>query len=621
MTTFVPLANHLWQSTIVAALIALATLAFRRNRASVRHALWLAASIKFLVPFAALATLGAQFAPVAREQAAQPGIAAIIDSASRPFVASTPAPAPRLPRVGPTLSKSWPVVPIIWITWMGGSLLILSVWGIRWWRVASIVRRSRRIREGREVDALRRLERQAGIVRPMTMVESPASFEPGVFGIRTPVLLWPVTIGEHLNADQLVTILAHEVAHVRRRDNLAAVAQTLVEALFWFHPLVWWVGARLSDERERACDEEVLQSGGEPELYAETILTACRLYLQAPPSCVAGVASSNLRKRIERIMTNASTRQLTLRHKLLLATIAFAAVATPVAVGALTPRLPGQSADAAVGQAHFEVASVKVNKSGPGPVVLSTQLGGRFRASNVTLRMLVQTAYKVQASQIVDGPSWFNADRFDIVAKGDDSDHTNPLADDRPDRENRMQLMLRSLLADRFKLVVRTETRELPIYALILARPDGRLGEALHPSTVDCNAIADAGVKHVDKLPTDPGGMPPGAMPPCGIRIGVGSLAVGGSTLSQVATTLSGILDRTVVERTGLTGGFDATLKWTPDQATPAMMQKAAYVPSIDPNGPSIFTAVQEQLGLKLESTKGPVKILVIVRAEPPTEN
>src|SRR5439155_12218642 len=143
----------------------------------------------------------------------------------------------------------------------------------KWRRVGAIVRASPPIERGPEVDALRRLERRTGVSQPIAMVTSTSALEPGIFGIVRPVLLWPAAIGAHLNADQIATILAHEVAHVRRRDNLAAAIQMVVEAIFWFHPLVWWMGARLVEERERACDEAVVGPGGGHAVYAETMLT------------------------------------------------------------------------------------------------------------------------------------------------------------------------------------------------------------------------------------------------------------------------------------------------------------------------------------------------------------
>jgi uncharacterized protein (TIGR03435 family) len=179
-----------------------------------------------------------------------------------------------------------------------------------------------------------------------------------------------------------------------------------------------------------------------------------------------------------------------------------------------------------------------------------------------------------------------------------------------------MQLMLRALLAERFKLIVRREQKEQPMYSLVVARSDGRLGSAMRPSTVDCTAETDRAAQNVVKK-----GSVDGDAVPCGIRMGMGSMVVGGATVSQLARALSNLLDRTVVDRTGLTGTFDATLKWTPDQSTPGLAEKLQYIPTIDPNGPSIFTALQEQLGLKLDATKGQADMLRIVAVDLPTPN
>jgi bla regulator protein BlaR1 len=598
MSALAALANHLWQSTLVSALVAVAVLACRHNRASVRHALWLAATLKFLVPFAALALLGARIAPAGFARGAQPAIAAVIDSASQPFTGVTAE--PNLPRaVLPAVpGAGWPIAPLLGMIWLGGATLVLTVWGIRWRRVAALARSGPRIVDGPEVDALRRLERQAGLGRPMPIVVSPASCEPGVFGIASPVLLWPAGIRAHLRDDQLITILTHEVAHVRRRDNLTAAVQALVEALFWFHPLVWWIGARLVDERERACDEAVLQSGSEPQVYAETILTACRLYLEAP-RCVAGVAGSNLRTRIERIMLHPAAGGLTLHRKLLLAAASVVVIATPVVVGALTaaPHVrvsvrPAEAADAR--RVKFEIIAIKANASGPHRFAINAPPGGRFSATNVTLRALIQAAYHLQAAQIAGGPNWLDTARFDLLAETDGNDASlAPLASAAP---TQMQRTLQEILADRFKLVVRTETRDAPVYALTVARSDGTLGPGLRSSAVDCRAVAPQNVPTALTPPLrsdDP--------PPCGIRIGTGTLTLGGVPLIQVANSLSAFVGRTVVDRTGLTGTFDATVTWTPDQ--------------------SIVGVLQEQLGLRLEPTTAPIDMLVIVDAHPPATN
>jgi uncharacterized protein (TIGR03435 family) len=260
----------------------------------------------------------------------------------------------------------------------------------------------------------------------------------------------------------------------------------------------------------------------------------------------------------------------------------------------------------------FEVASVKPNRSGDGRIMLGLQPGGRFTATNVTLGVLIRNAYRVQDFQIVGGPGWLSSDRFDIVAKAEG---------DPPQDE--IQLMMRALLADRFKLAVHNEERELPIYALALARPDGKPGPKLRPSTTDCEALRarGRGAAPPPGPPPGPPSGPPGGPMNCGMRMAPGNFVAGGMPLAQLATTLSQIVGRVVQDRTGLSGQFDFELSFTPEQMPqgPPPGANGPPLPPIDPNGPSLFTALQEQLGLKLESTKGSVDVLVIDRVEPPT--
>ena len=259
----------------------------------------------------------------------------------------------------------------------------------------------------------------------------------------------------------------------------------------------------------------------------------------------------------------------------------------------------------------FEVASVKPNKSGDNRIMLGIQPGGHFTASNVTLRMLIRQAWRIQDFQIVGGPGWLGSDRFDIVAKADGNPGPTPPGGP----PGPLELMVQSMLQERFRLALHNDTREMPIYALTLARTDGRLGPQLKKSDVDCAAFAGRGR----------GGPPPGPplfteRPMCGMRIGPGTLSAGGISLSQLANNISNFVQRTVVDKTGLSGSVDVDLTWTPDQIPQGVAPPGAPpLPPIDPNGPSIFTAVQEQLGLKLESQRGPVDVLVIDRVEPPT--
>lgn len=311
-------------------------------------------------------------------------------------------------------------------------------------------------------------------------------------------------------------------------------------------------------------------------------------------------------------------RRKTYKTRSMLVAAAIAAIVAPAAVGVATDsRVRAQSPQPSPAPA-FEVASIKPNNSGDGRVMMQQQPGGRFTATNIPLRLLIRNAYQLQDFQIVGAPSWINSERYDIVAKAEDGTPPETPSLDRTG-PNRIQLMIRSLLAERFQLVAHDETRELPIYALVLARSDGKLGPELRKSEVDCNAVFAAG-RGRGMPPPPPGPPQAGERPQCGIRIGMGNLAMGGTPLSQFANSLAMFVGRTVQDKSGLTGNYDVTLTWTPDQM-PQRPPGAPEPPPADPNGPSIFTALQEQLGLKLDSQKGPVSVLVIDRVERPKEN
>src|ERR1700733_11333800 len=174
---------------------------------------------------------------------------------------------------------------------------------------------------------------------PIQVMSSSSRLEPGVFGIRKPMLLLPEGIANRLTPEQLRAVVAHEMWHVRRRDNLTAAIHMLVEAVFWFYPLVWWIRARLVEERERACDEAVLQSGSDAEAYAEGIISVCKSYVESPVQCVSGISGADLKKRIVRIMAeDAVACGLDLYKKILLSTAAMLALALPIAFGLL--RIP-----------------------------------------------------------------------------------------------------------------------------------------------------------------------------------------------------------------------------------------------------------------------------------------
>lgn len=289
-------------------------------------------------------------------------------------------------------------------------------------------------------------------------------------------------------------------------------------------------------------------------------------------------------------------------------------------VGLSLAAVGAQSNAPASDRPAFEVASVKPNKSPEASKGSFVPRVDRFTQTNVTLRQMIHPAYRRRAfdsRQVVGGPGWIDSDRFDVVAKIEDGAGSllTLYVPDEKGSPGLAYLMLRTLLEDRFKLAVHSETRELPIYALVLARNDGRLGPKLLRSDVDCDSFlkqqADAVMKTGRPL-----AFPPGQGPPCS-RGGTPGKFIGNDiTMLWLADAVTEFVNRAnpgsrsvsrvVVDRTGLTGNFDMTLDWTPDEM------------STDTPGGSIFTALQEQLGLKLVPSRGPVEVLVVDRAEHP---
>ena len=244
-----PLANHLWQSTLFAAVAGLLALTVRKNSARVRYWLWLAASVKFVIPFSLLVSVGSCLGW--SKISAQPGFTFVIEQMSQPFsAASSHAEASTALA---TLTAMLPT--LLLIAWVCGCMAALILWLVRWRRITASIRGASPANSGRELDALRRLEQGAGIKKQIKLIVSGSALEPGIVGIFRPVMLLPEGISDRLNDAQMEAIITHELCHVRRHDNLTAAVHMLVEALFWFHPLVWWIGARMVDERERACDE------------------------------------------------------------------------------------------------------------------------------------------------------------------------------------------------------------------------------------------------------------------------------------------------------------------------------------------------------------------------------
>jgi uncharacterized protein (TIGR03435 family) len=681
---FVSIINHLWQSTLVVLLALVLTWVLKRNQARTRYWVWMVASAKLLVPFSLFVAIGEWLRPDAAPLTESPQFASAIVNIAQPFSANSQNIEPvtvHLPE--PAIAASNPyhvhLLPALFLTvWLCGFLFMLVRWARNWWAIRATVRSASPIPLSTDVPVL----------------TSSLLLEPGVFGIFRPVLLLPEKILNRLSAPQLRSILAHEMCHVRRRDNLTAAIHMVVEATFWFHPAVWWIGTRLIEERERACDEAVLQLGNEAEVYAQSILNVCKFYTESPMACMSGVTGSDLKRRIVRIMTEQTGRKLDLSRKLVLSVAAVMAVALPVAFGVVhATQVRAQSAPAnpasniaATWQGilhtnrdlHFVA---KITKAGDGTLratfynidaapggipAISTTLNGsllklelpfatyegalsadgnsitgtwrqglnplplnfarstnetewtipqppprmapmaadanptfevatikasrpdehgprydfrsrRFSVIHASLSDLLKFSYGLQQSQIAKAQDWVNSESYDISAKPDGEGEPSI---------KQWESMVKKLMADRFQLKFHFEKREQAVYVLTVARTGPKLTRS-------------------ESDPSASGGM--GFGPP-------GNFGATNATMADVAEALGqGVLNRPVEDQTGLTGRFNLRLTWTPDGLATATENPNAL--------PDFFTAIKEQLGLKLVSTKAPVDVLVIDHVERPSPN
>jgi uncharacterized protein (TIGR03435 family) len=345
----------------------------------------------------------------------------------------------------------------------------------------------------------------------------------------------------------------------------------------------------------------VVRTFGEPQTYAEGIVNVCKRYVESPLVCVSGVSGSNVKNRIRDIMTNRAVAKLSMAKKAVLAGVGTVAVVAPI----LAQSVPRPS----VTEPRFEVASVKRATEASGRVRVGDQIwtsagasfkpGGTFEAVNATLGSVIRLAYRLREFQTVGAPDWVDTDRFDIQARGPQG----AVESDGP-------LRLQSLLAERFALKVHRETRDRPIYALVLARANGSLGPRLRQSQVP----SASGLGNNQCTPPGPPG--PFNMRLCGVTM---------ASLAELYLQM--YTDRTIVNRTGLTGGFDLVINFD-NRRTVAGVGPAGGLPlspqAAEPAAAdtvSIFTALEEQLGLKLEPQTGPAEVLVIDHVEQPTPN
>ncbi|HEY2380567.1 MAG TPA: M56 family metallopeptidase [Terriglobia bacterium] len=607
------LTNHLWQSTLFAAVAALLTVAFRGNRAQVRYWLWFSASLKFFVPFALLMSVGShlQWAPAAKK-IATPAITFAVEKIAEPFpsAAVTVRPAP-----GSAMDRDRLVTFSLFGLWMIGFGAIALLRLRAWRRIRAVVRASTP------------LEITTMAIPPNLQVRSaPGLLEPGVVGWLHPILLLPADITERLTTRQFEAVLAHELCHVQRGDNLTSGIHMIVEAVFWFHPLVWWIGARLVDERERACDEDVLRLGNDALVYADGILQVCKIYLESPLRCISGVSGSNVKKRIQAILAGRVAGELNFAKKAALAAAGMWALAVPLVVGMMHAS-SWQAITRPATMPKWEAVSIKACKPGErggrgnrgGGVDRGDTSPERLNISCIPVSGLIHEAYltftdgkadPLRNLPIEGGPEWIKSDLYQINGK----------AETRTTQEMMMGPMLQVLLEDRFNLKIHLETRDVPAYAMRIAKNGPKLQPFKEGSCIPLSSLRDG----------PPPAFLPGQQP---LICGVEAIWSKGQdrildmyqvSINQFSGVLRRYLNRPVIDETGIGGPFEFHLEFAPDESTPLLLLRPPGEPAPpenEPRGPSIFTAVEEQLGLKLEPIRGPGEFLVIDRIERPSEN
>jgi uncharacterized protein (TIGR03435 family) len=598
------LVHFFWQGAVVALVAALVLHLCRRESASVRYLIACGAMIAMLLGVVTTAALVE--APAADVKAARASVRTTAGGQVDAFLPIQINEGPS-PAAVSNAQRVEMLLPWIVSAWLVGVVVLPARAGAGWWRVRRLHQLALTSICSSWQHAGNRIAARLGLPRVIRIVELPRVDVPLVVGCLRPIVVLPIAAMTQLNAAQVEAILAHEIAHVRRHDYLVNLMQTLAETLLFYHPAVWWLSARIRDEREHCCDDVAVAVCGDPVGYAAA-LAELEGWRSGELSLAAAATGGSLLNRVRRILrVEISDDSRDSPWTLGLVVVAVVSV--------LTLEVVGQTSAPSEPPPKFEVASIRLNTSGTNQVSMGMQPGGRFTAVNMPLALIIRSAYRLQESQLIGAPDWVSTERYDIIAKGE-GEFAPPVPGGGLGRQ---QLMLQSLLEERFKLKPRRETRQLPIYALVLAQENRKLGPALTPSAVDCQALAAARKQGV----APPAPPKAGDRPQCGMHMGFGRIA-GGAPMTNLATALSQVVQRSVVESTGLNGNFDFELSWTPDQlpSRPGMPADQPFRMNgvvIDPNGPSIFTAIQEQLGLKLESERAPVVVLVIDHVERPT--
>ena len=599
------------KATVIMAVALIAVRCAHRAPASMRHIVLASAfAVVLALPLAEFAAPSITL-PIDRRVASMAPALPITSVVAAPSTPAAAADTSAPKRAGSTDAVTGPRAGLLFAVWTAGALLCLIPVLLTPWRMRQLRRAAR---QWPDRDALvRTLGSEAGIQAVAVLVHDEVS-APLTCGVIHPAIVLPADALRWTD-EELRRALVHELEHIRRADWPVHVWARIVCALYWFHPLVWAAWRRLRLEAERSCDDSVLQFA-EQTAYADQLVMLARRARTSTAPLLSMADRSDLSARIAAVLDETQARgRLGVSRA---AAVIVTAVLLLTAVAPLRPAAQGIAQPAAKPAADvpaFDVVSIKENKSGD-MVQGSRRQPGRIVITNVPLRLSIVNFFGLQPQQLTGGPDWINSARYDITAQFSGE---MPLTE--PGTVGPLQLMMQRLFAERFKLAVHTETREIPIYVLTLARSDRTLGPKMRPAATDCDAVMNAMLKSMREGGGPPPAPPqlPDGRPACGMRFGPGNrLTAGGTSMAALARSMSNQAGRIIVDKTGLTGGFDIDLEFTPNPAAAGGQPPAA---GGDANAPSLFTALEEQLGLKLVPQRGPVEMLVIDRVERPTEN
>jgi uncharacterized protein (TIGR03435 family) len=571
MNVFALLLNSLWQAAVIAVVTWVLLRSMRLVNAATRYMIWwVVLLLVLLLPLATVVIPRHNHVP-GNVVASNSGAAVnslLPEPALTAFVTLRPEPSSKLPLL---ILAIWSAVFLFSLAEMAGS----------WLYVRAI-----------KVRAKSCSQTLPAIGRHATLLLSAEATSPMAVGFLKPAVILPESLPSDLEPADLEHVLLHEAAHLARFDDWTNLAGRILTGAVALHPVALWILRQIEREREIACDEWVVTRTGQARDYAVSLARMCERQWSQGQTLATGIfgRQSKIVQRIELLLKPGRA----FSSRLGISRIIWSGMAL-FAVAAVTSRAPHLIAFTQQAQRpSFEVASIKPgdpNERGPQGVGNN---GNRFMARNAPLRLMIQVAYNVQDNQIFGGPKWIDSDLFTIDARPTAG---TPVPDaNRRASFDLMNLMLQSLLEERFKLAVHRESRIEPTYELVVAKGGPKLKESAGP---DANGRFGFFCR--------------GRFGPCtSTNVDIGGLV----------SFLSRMLGRPVSDKTGLSGKYDYTLTFMAEPTPPAPgVPEPEAVPPVDSNAPSIFTALQEQLGLKLESTRGPVEVLVIDNAERPQPN